>query len=322
MKKISIARFVMVILSVVLVSTVLTDVDIYAAEKIEQIEAVTYEFDKNSKYEIAEVTINETSIAGTLKLAGNYKTIGRKDGVVQVDVKEGQVSVSYTVNKDFLGTDESKWHVIEDNAKQIDGMSIDEKIKSGAMIIQTSLDGEKWVTDSIRTDIFSNTSIFDEPIYITKDIQLVNGCFYKVIVCYEQEIVNGKSKKLFINVDNKSYRKCANVYMFYAVNSSEKSMSNHSSTPRKELGEREEMKKDTGFSERVTIGNSDPHYGWNLGTFSINGYTREVVGNDGNSMFLKNAGDKVTLWFKLSKDIENLDGSGKYVIEEDKNGYD
>ena len=39
-------------------------------------------------------------------------------------------------------------------------------------------------------------------------------------------------------------------------------------------------------------------------------------------MFLKNVGDKVTLWFNLEKDIEDLDGSGKYLIVEDKNGSD
>ncbi len=322
MKRTTFAKIIMGISTIAIVSTLFAGMKVYAADTSEKIEAVSYEFEKDSKYEITGATANGATVAGALEISGNYKSLGNNNGIYQIDVKEGQVKISYSVDSAILTEDETKWHLIEDSTKQIDGINVAEKIKRGAMIIQTSLDGEKWVTDSIKTNIFSAESTIDNPIYETKDIQLVNGCFYKVIICYEQEIVNGTSKKLFINVDDKSYRKCANVYEFYAINSKENSMSNQNSSPRKELGEKEEMKKDTGYSEKMTISNKDPHYGWNLGTFSVNGYTREVVGADGNSMFLKNAGDKVTLWFKLAKDINNLDGTGKYVIAEDKNGYD
>ena len=39
-------------------------------------------------------------------------------------------------------------------------------------------------------------------------------------------------------------------------------------------------------------------------------------------MFLKNVGDKVTLWFHLSEDITKLNGNEFLTISEDTNGYD
>ena len=62
-------------------------------------------------------------------------------------------------------------------------------------------------------------------------------------------------------------------------------------------------------------------YGWSLGTFLVNGYTREISSN-GTPVFLKNVGDKVTLWFTLTQDINNLNGKSALTISEDTNGYD
>lgn len=37
---------------------------------------------------------------------------------------------------------------------------------------------------------------------------------------------------------------------------------------------------------------------------------------------MKNVGDRVTLWFNLSQDINCLNGNEKLTINEDVNGYD
>lgn len=54
----------------------------------------------------------------------------------------------------------------------------------------------------------------------------------------------------------------------------------------------------------------------------LNGYTREVIQADGSSVFLKNVGDKVTLWFNLEQDLDALNGDENLIINEDSNGYD
>jgi hypothetical protein len=80
--------------------------------------------------------------------------------------------------------------------------------------------------------------------------------------------------------------------------------------------------KDNGYFEAEPIGEKDPHYGWNLGKFFVEGHTRVSDDVDGNLVFLKNVGDVVTLWFNLEQDIDYLNASDNLTINEDENGYD
>ena len=80
--------------------------------------------------------------------------------------------------------------------------------------------------------------------------------------------------------------------------------------------------KDTGYSESEKITEKDPHFGWNLGSFYVSGYTRETEDADGNPVFLKTVGDTVTLWFELEQDISMLNGDEMLSISGDTNGYD
>ena len=80
--------------------------------------------------------------------------------------------------------------------------------------------------------------------------------------------------------------------------------------------------KDNGFSGSNEIGLKDSHYGWKLGRFVISGYTSVKRDAQGNPVFLKNLGDRVTLSFILDQDIDKLNGAEKLLISEDKDGYD
>lgn len=80
--------------------------------------------------------------------------------------------------------------------------------------------------------------------------------------------------------------------------------------------------KDTGYAEATPIGKDDPHWDWSLGTFYLSDYTRQIEDENGDPLFLKNAGDTVTLWFALEQDINCLNGNEKLTIAEDKNGFD
>lgn len=79
---------------------------------------------------------------------------------------------------------------------------------------------------------------------------------------------------------------------------------------------------DTGFSENNKITENDPHFGWDIGSFYVDGYTRVTEDKDGNPVFLKTVGDTVTLWFELEQDINKLDGDEMLSICGDTNGYD
>lgn len=79
---------------------------------------------------------------------------------------------------------------------------------------------------------------------------------------------------------------------------------------------------DNGYSEGERMTHSDPHYGWEIGQFCVEGFTDQTTDSDGNVVFLKNVGDTVSLSFELTEDIDELDGDSDLSVSEDTNGYD
>ncbi len=79
---------------------------------------------------------------------------------------------------------------------------------------------------------------------------------------------------------------------------------------------------DNGYSGEDQIKEGDPHFGWKIGSFYVDGYTRVADTDSENPVFLKNVGDKVALWFTLEQDIDCLNGKENLTISEDANGYD
>ena len=87
------------------------------------------------------------------------------------------------------------------------------------------------------------------------------------------------------------------------------------------IGEVVNTGKDNGYSGSDEINKDDPHFGWSLGDFYIDGYTRVMDEHTSHPTFLKNVGDTVTLWFSLEQDISCLNGDDDLYICSDKNGY-
>lgn len=78
---------------------------------------------------------------------------------------------------------------------------------------------------------------------------------------------------------------------------------------------------DTGYSESAEFSRGDWHFGWELGRFAITGYTSMTEDEQGRPVFLKTAGDEIKLSFKLSQDIDALNGSENLSINADTDGY-
>ena len=93
-------------------------------------------------------------------------------------------------------------------------------------------------------------------------------------------------------------------------------------TQRYNLGWLVNTGKDNGYSSNDKITINDPHYGWELGQFFVEGFTSYNDNDKEQPIFLKNAGDEVTLKFHLEQDIAKLNGNEKLSINEDTNGYD
>lgn len=292
-----------------------------AQDKTEMLQGEIHEFEVTSPYYIAgSAPMQNPDSLGTLTVSGDFNN--NSNGMdTSFDVKKDNLTVTYKFDKSALHRPGTEWHLIEDASKVVDGIDIKTPIKNGVMIVQTSLDKKNWVTYKVITNAFTTDYDSSEALFVTKDIQLINGCYYKIIVAYEQEKIQGTTQIGLISLDKKTAKKTAEVYEFYAENANEKAISDINSKPCKQLGMKLCVKTDTGYSEQITIDEKNPHYGWDLGTFTINGYTRETQEN-GTPLFLKNAGDKVALWFKLSSNIDDLKGDGKLFIAEDINGSD
>ena len=298
---------------------------IYASERTKDVTGDYYEFEEKSHYEYSSTdssnkAVLELNTSGTLSIIGDFDEDTGANNLPVYTIKDGNLSISYDFNSSSIEVEEAEWHLVDDKSKKVDDLVLEDNVMQGALIIQSSLDGETWLEDVIITDIFSEETILEDILYVTKDIQQQNGCYYRLVVVYSLERNVGDKKVAFIKVDDIEKKKVAEVYEFYVVDKEISDATSASDLPKKELGKKVNTGKDTGYFDGNVVNLDDPHYGWDIGTFFVNGYTREGSDDDGNSIFLKNIGDKVTLW--LEQDLLALDGDDRLVIAEDTNGYD
>ncbi len=80
--------------------------------------------------------------------------------------------------------------------------------------------------------------------------------------------------------------------------------------------------KDNGYSKSDVVDKNDVHWGWQLGNFYVRDFTRVTEADDGTTVFLKNVGDEIALWFELEQDIDRLNDDDQLSVAEDKNGWD
>lgn len=303
---------------------------LYAKDNTVSIDGKQYELESKSKYAYSNGIVPTTvtsdgSQFGKFTITGDLKSINPVDGYVAYEVTGGTATLIYTPTGKIVSAAETDWHLIEDKGSEINGEKIDDKILGGAVLLQTSIDGKNWITDLVETNVAGNGTKYKPDFYSTPEIQLINGCYYKLIVAYEVERKLDDKKVLFVSVDNEERKKYVEIYEFYLKDTSDAVIAAgaHPNT-KKVVGDSTKVTntgKDNGFSGQNDITNKDPHYGWKLGEFSLNGYTN-TADYQGEEYFLKNLGDAVTLTFTLNQDINCLNKNAALTIAEDKNGYD
>ena len=277
-----------------------------------------YNFSETDKYTATNVGVKTL---GAFSISGNIGATSESKGIPAYSTENGNVKLVYKYDDSLLNAGLDQWHLIGDSSRKINNISLDDKIENGVIIVQTSKDGEVWVEDEIKTNIFKNVPIGNEPIYETNDIQLANGTYYRVIVAYKTRIRTNHSKILFFDNDEYSYEKHVEVYEFY-LNSEGASKIDVESSKKQKVNGTTVKTKANGYERKNEIEYNDPHYGWSLGDFFVSGFTESVRNNEGTPVFLKNVDDQVVLWFKLKNDIDQLNGNKQLSIEQDKEGYD
>ncbi len=302
---------------------------VQAAVKTENIPGNVYTFGEKNPYDITgegvtKSAVSSSNVLGKISISGEMKKTSPQNGFDAFIVDSGNVSISYGFDKKKLEAADTDWHIVSDSGKEINKVPLKSKIESGAIIVETSLDGKTWTGPDVeKTNVFTKDSNFSAPVYTTKDIQLVNGCYYRITVVHREERKTGDKQVLGVDLgDKKEVKKIAEIYQFYAAYVPEKNPVSPSDTPMKKLGEVVNAGHDTGFSGNDALDKKDPHYGWTLGEFFVNGYTRDMKDENGDFIFLKNVGDKVTLWFNLKQDITKLNNDTNLSICDDTKAYD
>ena len=298
----------------------------YTADQATSIAGKLYRFDEKDHYEFESgktgsiTTVNNTY--GTFYISGATASDGDDNKTASYSVNEGNVSFFYKYSDILRDAPENKWHLIEDSGKTVGDIKLNSSIKKGAIIVQSSKDGKRWITDIELTNAFAESQKTPKPLYTTKSVQLANGCFYRVIVVYETRIKLSEDNILFVKTNKYDYKKSAEVYTFYLHDA--KQSTKDLNAPTKALGKLVRTEKENngyaGGSPAIDI--KDPHYGWELGSFFVSGYTRDTKDDSGNPVFLKTLGDKITLWFHLKQDIDKLHNDDALSIADDNKGYD
>ena len=301
----------------------------FAASGKTEVVGKFYEFDKDSHYEFHEggdsKQTSKENTYGTFYISGNVTAEGNKSGVPSYEVLDEKLSFYYNYGDTKLNANEDAWHLVNDKSDKVADMKLDDDIMKGAIILQTSKDRKNWVDVKTTCNAFGDTPVRTDSIYSAIEVELNNGCFYRVIIVYELSIRTEDSNFLFINTDKYDFKKCAEVYEFYAKAKIE---DNAAVVPGDgyRLGDKVRVEKHDGYFGQKEIEKGDLHYGdngeWDLGNFFVSGHTDEVVESNGNVVFLKNVGDKVTLWFNLEQNIDALDGNENLSITADGEGHD
>ena len=312
----------------------------YAGATPKGIEVVgyLYYFDEDSHYNLSEgkraIKAVDNNAIGTFSISGNVTEDGEKSTVPAYKVNEGNLKLYYNdLDSVLLKESTDMWHVVDDKSTEVNSKELPSKIMRGAIIVQTSMDRTNWANAVVICDAFNTVSTGSNLLYTTTATELCNGCYYRVMVVYKLSVRIKKDLAY-----NYFKEKRAEVYEFYAYTDSveaDVTASNNVTVSNNvtAFGNATVSDQKYRLGEMVKVGNSgyygekaidakDIHYGWEIGNFYVSGYTGETKDADGNMVFLKNVGDKVTLWFRLGQDIDALNGDEKLSITADKEGSD
>lgn len=341
-------RFLIKVLLLFMMTVAIRPQAVFANEKSTSVSGLVYVLeDKDCKYDYKNAKSETTSTEntyGSFSLIGDIKKANDKDGFAAFDAEgtvdeatgkdQSEVSFLYTYDDTLLNADDSKdWALYSDDSTKIGDIELDDKVGKGAVVVQSSFDGKNWCTDQVSLNAFKEKSTNDsDTFYKTKINQLVNGCYYRVTVAYETRKKTGKRQIGPVKVGAKYvYQEHVETYEFYICNPAENvKAAKVTDTPKYNMkSDPVSTGMDNGYSGRKAIETDDVQSGWKVGQFFINGFSGNAhfYANDKttkeNPIFLKNVGDKVTLWFHLDqKNLNSLNGNEYLSIASDEKGSD
>ena len=295
----------------------------FAAENIQKVSGKVYTFPDDNDYDISSATGYKMSNAGgktygTFTIHGDVGKAETHNGVPAFKVNDGFPQFFYTYTDTLLKAQNPDPHLYSDSGKELAGMKLDSNIKNGALILQTSMDRKNWVTMYSKTNVFEEVPVQKDFFAEARDIEILNGCYYRVLVAYETRILKKSTDLLVADWNSYDYTKHAEVYEFYLY--SDETNQKPVTTDKYRLGEHVRTAEFDGYMGKQAIDKKDPHYGWNLGSFFLSG--KPIKEDAAKPMFLKKEGDKLALWFHLEQNLDALNGNPNLSISSDEGNQD
>ena len=280
-----------------------------------------YEFDGETEYPISKAETVKADPFGSFFISADIASQKMMNGVQAYYITGSKMSLFYNHTDDLLTANEAEWHLHSDDGDEIDGREMESSVAKGAIILQTSKDRINWSDVFYKLNAFEETPIRTEPVYEATDIELINGCYYRLTIAYETARKTGRSGWWFFQSDDIEYLRHAEVYEFFAQR--EDSVNKEIDKTRVyNVGTLNRVEDFASYKGTQEIEKDDPHYGWKIGQFFVSGQTSTTKDENGNTVILKNVGDEICLWFRLDQNINSLNGNKSLSINADDDWYD
>lgn len=191
-----IMRLGVLILAAAMVSF-LTAFNISAAESRYSIDRYgIYELPNEQKFEIIpqykvnRFSYGETSI-GYMKIMGeiSQKTI---KGVYTAYSASNKLKLSFTCDNIYKDKKSDGWFLVDSDSKQVGNVNVEKPIKNGAVIIQSSEDGNIWINAvEPKLNFFDDNPSGDVDLFSISVDDLKKSMYYRVIVAYTMKHKTG-----------------------------------------------------------------------------------------------------------------------------------
>ncbi|MDO4479024.1 MAG: hypothetical protein Q4B73_08335 [Lachnospiraceae bacterium] len=296
-----------------------------------------YNLGEKEKYDYSKAEVSG-GVGKRFYVEGDYERTSAVNGFTSFAVHSGNLKIF--VDEDFAkelieNEDAKKWHVINDNSKEVNGSALAGKVGSGAILVQTSKDGKAWITVDSVTDFNNHLDSINVPVkneikmdsfYETTDVQLVNGCYYRIIVAYKLQREAKPTRIGLYDKKNPVNKEQIEVYQFYAFDPSVDRTEELDKTNAYAFSDVYRADSPDGFElkegTKKLLDSDDPHCDWNVGRFYISGYTGKNTEDSDCPVFFKTPGDKVALWFNLEQELDSCNKTADIQVYKTPSGSD
>ena len=296
-----------ILFSIAFIFMLFTISNVFAKELEVQLKCFkVFEFDESGETLSEKTGESYDNLVSNISVKGDLSENGKDDDFIKFNVNNEKVDFYYNIDNDFSTSKWGEWEIDPDENSCINILCSKENNENSL-----------FVDDGIN-DIFKSEYHQKTVIYETKEVQIYTGCYYDIAVNYCLRKKVGENKIGFITMPKYEKKQVMEEYKVYFVNELLKKeyMNRLERKPKMNLGNK--IKVDgKNYREKKSIDSKDVHFGWDIGQFFVNGYTDKREENN-TYVFLKNVGDKISLWFELKQKIDCLNNNEELWISLDE----